>query len=164
MTMLAALLLVAAGALGPRLRRSTRIHRIGEASGTRLYHAGGHGCLDMDSEECYVGGTMQMLREAPKFDYDTWLALHEGEEVKGVYALYESDDCVFVGVGDDAVGTLKDVRKGLGDDVYMKIEEHDGEGVMSLVFGSWLDEASPGGVRPRVNAERSAARAAARGF
>lgn len=160
----AALLLVAASALTPRRRLSTRIYRAGGHSATRLYHAGGHGCLDMDSEECYVGGTMQMLREAPKFDYDTWLALHEGEAVKGVYALYESDDCVFVGVGDDAVGTLKDVRKGLGDDVYMKIEEHDADGVMSLVFGSWLDEASPDGVRPRVNAERSAARAAAMGF
>jgi hypothetical protein len=85
--MFAALLLVAVvGALTSR-RLSTRIHRVGGHSGTRLYHAGGHGCLDMDSEECYVGGTMQMLREAPKFDYDTWLVLHEGEAVKGVYAL-----------------------------------------------------------------------------
>ena len=128
---------------------------------TRLYHAGGHGELIDDG---YTGGTMQLLREAPSVAYERWLEVHAGEAVSGVYALFEADDCVFVGMGDDAVGALQEVRATLGADVSLKIEEHDGEGVMSLVFGSWLDEASPGGVRPRVNAERAAARAAARGF
>ena len=128
---------------------------------TRLYHAGGHGELIDDG---YTGGTMQLLREAPSVAYEKWLEVHAGETVSGVYALFEADDCVFVGMGDDAVGALQEVRATLGADVSLKIEEHEGDGVMSLVFGSWLDEASPGGVRPRVNAERAAARAAARGF
>ena len=115
-------------------------------------------------DDGYTGGTMQLLREAPSVAYEKWLEVHAGEAVSGVYALFEADDCVFVGMGDDAVTALQEVRKTLGADVSLKIEEHDGEGVMSLVFGSWLDEASPGGVRPRVNAERAAARAAARGF
>ena len=107
---------------------------------------------------------MQLLREAPSIKYEKWLEVHAGEAVSGVYALFEADDCVFVGMGNDAVTALQEVRATLGADVSLKIEEHDGDGVMSLVFGSWLDEASPGGVRPRVNAERAAARAAARGF
>ena len=148
-----------ASALAPRLGTPATGWRSGRPS-TRLYHAGGHGEL-IDG---YTGGTMQLLREAPSLDYQKWLELHAGEAVSGVYALFESDDCVFVGMGNDAVTALQEVRKTLGADVSLKIEEHDGDGVMSLVFGSWLDEASPGGVRPRVNAERAAARAAARGF
>ena len=63
---------------------------------TRLYHAGGHGELIDDG---YTGGTMQLLREAPSVAYEKWLEVHAGEAVSGVYALFEADDCVFVGMG-----------------------------------------------------------------
>ena len=46
---------------------------------------------------------MQLLREAPSLEYEKWLELHAGEAVSGVYALFESDDCVFVGMGNDCL-------------------------------------------------------------
>ena len=112
----------------------------------------------------YKGRTMQMLREAPSYDYDAWLDMHATEDapIAGVYALFEREQCVFVGTGMDAVAALREVRSELGDNVTVKIEEHppDQKGVLSLVYGSWLDEASPDGVRPRINAERAAERVA----
>jgi len=71
--------------------------------------------------------------------------------VCGVYALYDGGKCVFVGTGDDAVGQIRGVYEELGSapGVSLKIEEHspDSRGVLSLLFGSWLDEASPDGAR-----------------
>jgi len=125
---------------------------------TRLYHAGGHGPLEDDG---YEGDTMQLLREAPSYDVASWLDMHEGEApVCGVYALFEGDACAFVGRGEDAVAAIREVRAELEGAVTLKIEEHAPEesGVLSLLFGSWLDEASPGGARPRINAARSAAK------
>jgi hypothetical protein len=125
---------------------------------TRLYHAGGHGPLEDDG---YEGDTMQLLREAPSYDVASWLDMHEGEApVCGVYALFEGDDCAFVGRGEDAVAAIREVRAELEGAVTLKIEEHAPEesGVLSLLFGSWLDEASPDGARPRINAARSAAK------
>lgn len=125
---------------------------------TRLYHAGGHGPLEDDG---YEGETMQLLREAPSYDVASWLEMHEGEaNVCGVYALFEDDACAFVGRGEDAVAAIREVKGELQGTVTLKIEEHAPEdaGVLSLLFGSWLDEASPDGARPRINAARSAAR------
>ena len=125
---------------------------------TRLYHAGGHGPLEDDG---YEGETMQLLREAPSYDVASWLEMHEGEaNVCGVYALFEDDACAFVGRGEDAVAAIREVKGELQGTVTLKIEEHApaDAGVLSLLFGSWLDEASPDGARPRINAARSAAR------
>ena len=112
---------------------------------TRLYHAGGHGPLEDDG---YEGETMQLLREAPSYDVASWLEMHEGEaNVCGVYALFEDDACAFVGRGEDAVAAIREVKGELQGTVTLKIEEHAPEdaGVLSLLFGSWLDEASPDG-------------------
>ena len=108
--------------------------------------------------------SVALLDPTPDWQAHAWLDMHATEDapIAGVYALFEREQCVFVGTGMDAVAALREVRSELGDNVTVKIEEHppDQKGVLSLVYGSWLDEASPDGVRPRINAERAAERVA----
>mmetsp|Transcript_34674 Transcript_34674/g.104507 ORF Transcript_34674/g.104507 Transcript_34674/m.104507 type:complete len:171 (-) Transcript_34674:6-518(-) len=134
---------------------------------TRRYHQG-HAHDFSDHE--YRGSTMRLLSEVKAVDVDKWLSAQKDEAVCGVYALYDGGACVFVGCGEDAVGAVRAVRDELGrppdSGVSLKFEgyEPDQQGLLSLMYASWLDEASPDGERPRVNVARAAARAAERGF